>query len=174
MPVSQDGPKLFCAHGLVVQSASLLIPSAFLAKAAGSSNLTRQVLPSAAGLQEAHCSSLSVALTLWTSGHDEPPPSALLPLSSRSLGTILKWHWHRGPLLQTDSCKCNCKGPPSRCSWKGVWSMAASLPCVLDRSKYGRGDPGDHGLGVKLRCPHVRQHCQAQLQGQTPLPCSHQ
>ena len=57
--------------GLGIQSASQLAPSAFLASAAGSSELTRQILPP--GLQEARCPSHGVALALWSSGHDAPP-----------------------------------------------------------------------------------------------------
>lgn len=68
--------------GLGIRSASQLAPSAFLASAASSSELTRQILPP--GLQEAPCPSHGVALALWSSGHDESPPSAPASFLQRS------------------------------------------------------------------------------------------
>ena len=94
------------SEGLGIRSASQLAPSAFLASAAGSSELTRQILPP--GLQEAPCPSHGVALALWSSGHDEPPPYApasflqrswdapCVPLAYRTSWSLLQMHLH-GP-----------------------------------------------------------------------------
>ena len=68
--------------GLGIRSASQLAPSAFLASAAGYSELIHQILPP--GLQEAPCPSHGVVLALWSSGHDEPPPSAPASFLQRS------------------------------------------------------------------------------------------
>ena len=76
--------------GLGVRSASQLAPSAFLASAAGSSELTRQILPPQ--LQETPCLFHGAALALWSSGHDDIPTgsslfhSAVLGLSPSDIG----------------------------------------------------------------------------------------
>ena len=58
--------------GLGIRSAVQLAPSAFLASAAGSSSLLSQIIP--AHLQDSSLVARSEALSLWTLGHDSPPP----------------------------------------------------------------------------------------------------
>ena len=60
------------AGGLGDRRASQLAPSAFLASAAGCSELVDQILPS--HLQGTHHPALLSALSSWQQGHDEPPP----------------------------------------------------------------------------------------------------
>ena len=58
--------------GLGIRSAVQLAPSAFLASAAGSSGLVSQIVP--AHRQDSFLVARSEALSLWTLGHDSPPP----------------------------------------------------------------------------------------------------
>jgi len=60
------------AGGIGIRRAAQLAPSAFLASAAGSSDLVRQILPP--HLQETPNPFLESALTTWQQGHDDPPP----------------------------------------------------------------------------------------------------
>ena len=60
------------AGGLGVRRASQLAPSAFLASAAGCSELVDQILPS--HLQGTPDPALGLALSSWQQDHDEPPP----------------------------------------------------------------------------------------------------
>ena len=65
--------------GLGVRSATLLAPSAFLASAAGSTDLVHDILPPR--LQNASYQVQGEALECWSQGHNAPPPSA--PTSHR-------------------------------------------------------------------------------------------
>ena len=58
--------------GLGIRSVVQFAPSAFLASAAGSSSLVSQIVP--AHLQDSSLVARSEALSLWTLGHDSPPP----------------------------------------------------------------------------------------------------
>ena len=58
--------------GLGIRSAVQLAPSAFLAFAAGSSDLIHQILPPR--LLDTPYSASIDALTVWSQGHAEPPP----------------------------------------------------------------------------------------------------
>ena len=60
--------------GLGVRSATQLAPSAYLASAAGSADLVRQIVPPR--LQNAPCPDMSTALIYWRQGHTELPPVA--------------------------------------------------------------------------------------------------
>ena len=61
--------------GLGIRSAVQLAPSAFLASAAGSSDLIHEILPPR--LLETPYSASIDALTVWSQGHTEPPQPAL-------------------------------------------------------------------------------------------------
>ena len=53
----------------------MLAPSAFLASAAGTSKISRKILPS--NLKDIKCPSTAEALQIWSQGHHEnPPPNA--------------------------------------------------------------------------------------------------
>ena len=65
--------------GLGVRSATQLAPSAYLASAAGSVDLVRQIIPPR--LQDAPCPEVSTALNSWRQGHTEAPP--VVPASCR-------------------------------------------------------------------------------------------
>ena len=61
------------AGGIGIRRAVQLAPSAFLASAAGSSDLVYQILPP--HLKDASNPVVESALTTWLHSHDEPPPS---------------------------------------------------------------------------------------------------
>ena len=61
--------------GIGVRRVAQLAPSAFLASAAGCSDLIRLILPSY--LQNVSYPTQESALDCWQCGHDEPPPSSL-------------------------------------------------------------------------------------------------
>ena len=61
------------ARGIGIRRAVQLAPSAFLASAAGSSDLVYQILPP--HLKDASNPVIESALTTWLHSHDEPPPS---------------------------------------------------------------------------------------------------
>ena len=60
--------------GLGIRSVVQLAPSAFLASAAGSSDLIHQILPPR--LRDTPYPTTAVALSLWSQGHNGPPPPA--------------------------------------------------------------------------------------------------
>ena len=62
------------AGGVGVRRAVQLAPSAYLASAAGCSELMREILPS--HLQNTTDPSSEAALACWSQGHSKPPPSA--------------------------------------------------------------------------------------------------
>ena len=59
--------------GLGIRSPVQLAPSAFLASAAGSSNLVSQILPN--HLQNHNCLHMNEALSVWTQGHKQALPT---------------------------------------------------------------------------------------------------
>ena len=73
--------------GLGIWSTVQLAPSAFLASAAGSSDLVHQILPSC--LQGTHIPSLDAAATLWSLSHDQPPPEDSLSHRQHSWDSII-------------------------------------------------------------------------------------
>ena len=160
--------------GLGVRSASQLAPSAFLASAAGSSELNRQILPPR--LQEAPCPFHGVALALWSSGHDDPPPPPPAPASS------LQWSWD-SPRVTSAYKKLLETAPdaPTRarllaaCTKEsGAWLQAlpvSSLGLRMDKEVV-RVAMGLR-LGVSLCHPHLCKHCQTQVdhQGLHGLSC---
>ena len=85
-----------------------------------------------------------VALTLWSSGHDNPPPirsslfpSTVLGLSPSDIGI------QEAP---GDCFGCTRTVPPACCLYKGVWGMASGPPCFILGSANGQeGGPGGHG-----------------------------
>ena len=128
--------------GLGIRSASQLAPSAFLASAAGSSELTHRILPP--GLQGAPCPSHEVALALWSSGHEEPPPSTPVFLPSEVLGFSQSDIGIKEP--PGDCSGCTRTGAPACCSCKGVGSLAAGPSCIIVGPAHGQGG-GPGGLG---------------------------
>ena len=60
--------------GLGVRSGTQLAPSAFLASAAGCTNIIRLLLPPR--LRDTPYQALDAALRAWSVGHEEPPPPA--------------------------------------------------------------------------------------------------
>ena len=172
--------------GLGVQSASQLVPSAFLASAAGSSELTRRILPPV--LQGAPCPSHEVALALWSSGHEEPPPSAPASFLQRSWDSPRVLLAYRNLLETAPDAPARARLLAACAKESGALLQAlpvSSLGLCMDREVV-RVALGLR-LGVTLYHPHAYLHYQAQVdhrglhrlscrrsQGRHPPPCCHQ
>ena len=166
--------------GLGVRNASQLAPSAILASAAGSSELTHRILPP--GLQGAPYPSHEVALVLWSSGHEEPPPSAPASCLQRSWDSPRVTLAHRN-LLET------APDAPTRACLRAA-RLATGPSCIIVLPARGQGG-GPGGLGSPLRGQTVSSTCVPALPstngplgppwaklpqepGQTPPPCCYQ
>ena len=71
-----------------------LAPSAYLASAAASSGLVGHILP--ASLQSLPIPHLDAALSMWSHGHDNPPPSGTAACSQKT--------WDTSVVSSTVSC----------------------------------------------------------------------
>ena len=71
--------------GLGIRSFSMLAPSAFLASAAGSSDLTKAILPTS--MINSKCPFFDAAMSSWMQGHTTDPPSGSLAGSQRAWDT---------------------------------------------------------------------------------------
>ena len=71
--------------GLGFRSAVQLAPSAYLASAAASSGLVSHILPDS--LQSLPIPHLDAAVSLWSHGHDIPPPSDTAACSQKTRDT---------------------------------------------------------------------------------------
>ena len=70
--------------GLGVRSATQLAPSAFLASAAGCTNISRELIPPR--LRDTPYDACEDALKAWSVGHTEPPPPVEVAHCRKSLG----------------------------------------------------------------------------------------
>ena len=71
--------------GLGIWSAVQLSPSAFLSSVAGSSALVHEIMPQQ--VSSLPYTEVDVALSEWSTGHNEPPPPALLSSPQRAWDT---------------------------------------------------------------------------------------
>ena len=69
------------AGGIGIRRSTQLAPSAYLASAAGCSDLVQQILPPHLGHNVSHSHHYDAALSLWAEDHSHPPPSQ--PSASR-------------------------------------------------------------------------------------------
>ena len=79
------GHKLPYLLGLGFRNAVQLAPSAYLASAAASSGLFSHILP--ASLQSLPIPHLGAAVSLWSHGHDNPPPTGTAACSEKTWDT---------------------------------------------------------------------------------------
>ena len=146
--------------GLGIRSAVQLAPSAFLASAAGSSDLVHDILPP--HLQNTPLPNLDDALLLWSQGHDQSPPVG--PASHRQKA----WDTPKVSAV-ADALLDNAPDPTSRARLlaasageSGVWLNAppiSSLGLRMDNNTI-RVAVGLR-LGSSLCRPHTCHHCGA-------------
>ena len=148
--------------GLGIRSAAQLAPSAFLASAAGSSDLVHLILPP--HLRSMPLPNLEDVRALWSRGHDQPPPVG--PVSHRQKA------WDTPKVSATaESLLVNAPEPSSRTRLlassvkeSGAWLNAlpiSSLGLRMDDNTIRVS------IGLRLcssRCrPHTCQHCGAEV-----------
>ena len=158
--------------GLGIRNATQLAPSAFLASAAGSSKLTRQILPPR--LRDAPSPAHSEALAFWSSGHDEPPPPAPPSFLRKSWDTprvtsAYKDLLETAPDALTRACLLAACAKEFR-AWLHAF-VVSSLGLRMD-NKVIRVAMG-LCLGLTLCQPHKCQHCHTLVshQGLHGLSC---
>ena len=138
------------SDGLGIRIASQLAPSAFLASAAGSSDLSRQLLPPK--LRDATYPDQNEALRVWTIGHREEPPSATACTHQKSWDTPIVNaaydHYLSRPLMicpglvswlhirvSLEHGSMLCQSQHWDCAWMMIlfvllWAFVLELPCA--------------------------------------------
>ena len=144
--------------GLGIRSAVQLAPSAFLASAAGSSDLVHQILPS--HLQGTHIPSLDAAATLWSLGHDQPPPEGSLSHRQHSWDSIIVSVVAENLLNNDSDCTTRARLLAAASNESGKWLDAlpiSSLGLRMDDVTFQVAV----GLrvGSSLSRPHSCHHC---------------
>ena len=146
--------------GLGIRRAVQLAPSAFLASAAGSSDLIRQILPPY--LHGTPLPNLDDAMVQWSQGHDQSPPTG--PASHRQK------NWDTVKVSSTaDVLLSNAHDPVTRARLLAASSRESGLwLSVPPISSLGlRMDDNTIRVAVGLRLgaplcrPHACQHCGA-------------
>jgi len=148
--------------GLGIRSAVQLAPSAFLASAAASLNLIKIIVPSR--LQSFPIPHQDMALSIWSQGHDNPPP----------LGTAacIQKNWDASKVMKTaDSLLENACDDVTRARLlavsakeSGAWLHALPISSVGLRM-----DDNTVRVAVGLRLgstlgrPHICVHCGAEV-----------
>ena len=158
--------------GLGIRSATQLAPSAFLASAAGSSKLTRQILPPR--LRDAPSPAHSEALAFWSSGHDEPPPRAPASFLQKSWDTPRVTSAYKDLLETAPDSLTRARLLAACAKESGAWLHAfpvSSLGLRMDNEVI-RVAMGLR-LGLTLCQPHKCQHCHTLVshQGLHGLSC---
>ena len=122
------------AGGLGVRQATQLVPSAFLASAAGCSYFVQQIMPSSAVFPDPD-PSIESAISIWNQGHSESSPS---PPNSFQQCT-----WDEPHVVATYNKLLYRPraGQPDQSSTPGrlfsrVWSMAECFACCCTRFAY--------------------------------------
>ena len=148
--------------GLGIRSAVQVAPSAFLASAAASLSLIKTIVP--AHLQSLPVPHKDLALTMWSQGHENPPPSGTAARVQKS--------WHMCKVVKTaESLLENAPDDMAR-AWllavstkeSGAWLHALPISSVglrMDDNTV-RVAVGLR-LGSTLCCPHTCQHCGADV-----------
>ena len=119
-----------CAGGLGVRRATQLVPSAFLASAAGCSYHVEQIIPSSAILLDPD-QSMESTISIWSQRHPESPP---LPPNSFRQCTWDEPHIAATYKQVARPCTGQSSTPGSRLS--RVWSMAECFACCCSQFAY--------------------------------------
>ena len=150
--------------GLGIRSAVQLAPSAFLASAAGSSDLAHQLLPSV--LQGTSLLHVAEGVALWSRLHSQPPPADTLshhqkswdtPVVMATLDTLLE----DAPDATTTARLLAASTSESR-AWLNALPIS-SLGLRMDNNTI-RVAVGIR-LGTQLCRPHMCHHCGSEVDG---------
>ena len=148
--------------GLGFRSAVQLAPSAYLASAAASSGLIRQILP--ANLESLSIPHLDAALSLWSHGHDNPPPSDTAACSQKTWDTSVVSSTAKCLLERASDDVTRARLLAVSTKESGAWLHALPI------SNLGlRMDDNTVRVAVGLRLgstlcrPHTCQHCGADV-----------
>ena len=150
---------------LGIRRATQLAPSAFLASAAGCSDLVKQILPQ--GMQNILHPEVDHAAKVWSEGHDQPPPQS--PDNTRQM------YWDRAcaeavydePLKAAPDPRARARCLAVAMKESGAWLNAlpvSSLGLRMDDAEV-RIAIGLH-LGAHICRPHLCHWCGAQVDEQ--------
>ena len=148
--------------GLGFRSAVQLAPSAYLASAAASSGLISHILP--ASLQSLPIPHLDAAVSLWSHGHDTPPPSGTAACSQKSWDTSVVSSTAESLLEGAPDDITRARLLAVSTKESGAWLHAlpiSSLGLRMDDNTV-RVAVGLR-LGSSLCRPHTCQHCGADV-----------
>ena len=148
--------------GLGFRSAVQLAPSAYLASAAASSGLISHILPSS--LQSLPIPHLDAAVTLWSQGHNNPPPSGSAACNQKTWDASVVSTSAEGLLESAPDGITRARLLAMSAKESGAWLHALPI------SSLGlRMDDNTVRIAVGLRLgstlcrPHDCQHCGAEV-----------
>ena len=150
--------------GLGIRSAVQLAPSAFLASAAGSSDLAHQLLPS--DLQGTPLLHVAEGVALWSRLHSQPPPADTLSHHQKSWDTPVLMATLDTLLEDAPDATTTARLLAASTSESGAWLNAlpiSSLGLRMDNNTI-RVAVGIR-LGTQLCRPHMCHHCGSEVDG---------
>ena len=148
--------------GIGIRRAAQLAPSAFLASAAGSSNLVRQILPP--HYQDIPNPFIDSALTAWHVGHDKPPLSSIVPHRQKAWDVPRIMSTYDMLLEASPNMSTRARLLAVATRESGVWLNVlpvSSLGLCMDNDVIRVSV--DLYLGAPLCEPHHCLHCQAEV-----------
>ena len=150
--------------GLGIRSAVQLAPSAFLASAAGSSDLAHQLLP--LHLQGTPLLHVAEGVALWSQLHSQPPPADTLSHHQKSWNTPMIMATLDTLLEDAPDATTTARLLAASTSESGAWLNALpifSLGLKMDNNTI-RVAVGIR-LGTQLCRPHMYHHCGSKIDG---------
>jgi len=148
--------------GIGIRRATQLAPSAFLASAAGCSDLVHQILPS--HLLDIPIPGTEAALAIWSQGHDEPPPSGAPSHSQKAWDRPHVQAVYEALLEASPDPRTRARLLAVATKESGAWLEAlpvSSLGLRMDNDVISVAV--GLRLGVPLCEPHICQHCGAEV-----------
>ena len=139
--------------GLGIRRTVQLAPSAFLASAAGCSDLIRQIVPSRIhNISDPH---VEMALHLWSEDHNNPPPSMPAASSQRVWDSAKVQAAHTILLETAPSPECRARLLAVSCPESGAWLNALPISSVGLKMD---DEVVRIAVGLRLGLPLCRSH----------------